>query len=1028
MKKALKIIAITFGIIIVLVLVCATIAVNYVFSPDNTTKIVKQQAEQYLNCKFELGEVELTLFSTFPNFGLEINQLTLINPSTGVPSDTLIHVDKAQAILNIKALLNKEVILEKLSVNNLFANVFMDSTGKTNFDVFTVDESKEDSTAFQNPFRTIQLKNISFNNLNLSLVDEQQGINTKVIGLRSNLVAMLDGNDGQTNFQINIPEFSAQYKEGDIFARINNFESNLSAAFTMKTLDGKFNISTPDASLSYGTEQYLQNAAIKLNLPINIQLIKQSLTLNDASFALNNNEITLEGDIGTNSLNGDIVTDLAFNISRWNIKETLSLIPASLLTAMKGVEADGTVTLAGTVTGIYNKVEMPKVSANLKLEGGTVKYTGFPLALHAVEGDINFSSDMKTDSISFIQINSFTARTPKSKVTLNGRADNLLSDAKCNLNFGFDLFLSEFKPMIPKDIHANVSGNTDGNINARFSLSQIEKQQLDCIRANGKANLHNIDAVYDTVKVSINEASLQFNLAENLKSILNSDQINLSQGNNTTANIKGTYLDVDMPNILSTSPMDFINSEFSFSDITASMGNMSLSINAPQGKANIKMPEGSFDNTNIVLEYQNKSLEANMGEQKVLTHDFSINTNITRNPVETNSFLQWIPNGSVALKNATISTPEVKEDIKIPTVQFDFTPEKYTINDSRFVLGRSDFQLYGYLDNVSSYLRHDSLLMGDFKFVSNNTDINSIMELTSGIGYEEEQEKTAESKDTASTSSGPFMVPKGMFINLETNIKNAYFGNDTARNIIGNVTVNDGVLALQDVKFNTSAADMYLTALYKTPRKNHLFVGLDYHMMNIEIEELLRMIPDIDSIMPMLRSFGGKGEFHMAVETYTDSLYNLKKSTLRGSASITGQDLVLMDGETFSEIAKTLRFNKKTQNKVDSLAAEFTIFKNEIDVYPFLIVMDKYKAIIGGRHNLDMSFNYHISVIDCPLPIRLGLNISGNLDKMKFGIGKCKYSNLYRPTSRKVVQSSQLELKKMIRQELEARIKEKKSE
>ena len=147
---------------------------------------------------------------------------------------------------------------------------------------------------------------------------------------------MLDGNDGQTNFQINIPEFSAQYKEGDIFARINNFESNLSAAFTMKTLDGKFNISTPDASLSYGTEQYLQNAAIKLNLPINIQLIKQSLTLNDASFALNNNEITLEGDIGTNSLNGDIVTDLAFNISRWNIKETLSLIPASLLTAMKG--------------------------------------------------------------------------------------------------------------------------------------------------------------------------------------------------------------------------------------------------------------------------------------------------------------------------------------------------------------------------------------------------------------------------------------------------------------------------------------------------------------------------------------------------------------------------------------------------------------------------------------------------------------------------------------------------------------------
>lgn len=104
---------------------------------------------------------------------------------------------------------------------------------------------------------------------------------------------------------------------------------------------------------------------------------------------------------------------------------------------------------------------------------------------------------------------------------------------------------------------------------------------------------------------------------------------------------------------------------------------------------------------------------------------------------------------------------------------------------------------------------------------------------------------------------------------------------------------------------------MQLTAMYRTPRKNHLFMGFDYHMLNIEIEELMDMIPELDSIMPMLRSFKGKGEFHLAMETYTDSLYNLKKSTLRGACSIKGQDLVLMDGETFTEIAKTLRFNKK---------------------------------------------------------------------------------------------------------------------
>jgi len=104
---------------------------------------------------------------------------------------------------------------------------------------------------------------------------------------------------------------------------------------------------------------------------------------------------------------------------------------------------------------------------------------------------------------------------------------------------------------------------------------------------------------------------------------------------------------------------------------------------------------------------------------------------------------------------------------------------------------------------------------------------------------------------------------------------------------------------------------MQLTAMYRTPRKNHLYLGLDYHLFDVEISRLLQMIPDIDTLMPMLRSFGGSGEFHIAIETYLDSLYNIKESTLRGASSIKGEDLVLMDGETFSEIAKTLRFSKR---------------------------------------------------------------------------------------------------------------------
>jgi hypothetical protein len=220
------------------------------------------------------------------------------------------------------------------------------------------------------------------------------------------------------------------------------------------------------------------------------------------------------------------------------------------------------------------------------------------------------------------------------------------------------------------------------------------------------------------------------------------------------------------------------------------------------------------------------------------------------------------------------------------------------------------------------------------------------------------------------------------------------------------------------MKLTTPAARMMITSMYQTPRKNHLFLGLDFHLLDIEISHLLNMLPDIDTIMPMLRSFSGKGEFHIAVETYLDSMYRLKMSTLRGASSIKGQNLVLMDGETFSEIAKTLKFNKKTENRVDSLSAEFTIFRNEIDIFPFLIVMDKYKAIIAGRHNLDMSFDYHISVVDSPLPFRLGVNVNGTMDDLSYKLAPCKFTDMYRPSARKVVENKQLEIRQMIRDAL----------
>ena len=259
-----------------------------------------------------------------------------------------------------------------------------------------------------------------------------------------------------------------------------------------------------------------------------------------------------------------------------------------------------------------------------------------------------------------------------------------------------------------------------------------------------------------------------------------------------------------------------------------------------------------------------------------------------------------------------------------------------------------------------------------------------------------------------------------MDLTLNTQIKQANFLNQTARNLGGKIYVKEGMLVLEEVGFICNAAKLQLTAMYRTPRRNHIYVGFDYHMIDINIQELIGMIPQIDSMMPMLSSFKGQAEFHLAAETYTNAQYEIKPSTIRGAASIFGKDLVVLDNETFSKMSKLLMFSKKTENKVDSISAEMTIYKKEIDVYPFCVSLDNYMVALGGRHNLDMTFNYDVNVLS---PIYLGVNVSGNLDDLKIKLAPCRFAKDFKPLFHRKVDTQSAELRSIIRESMRKNVK-----
>lgn len=67
-----------------------------------------------------------------------------------------------------------------------------------------------------------------------------------------------------------------------------------------------------------------------------------------------------------------------------------------------------------------------------------------------------------------------------------------------------------------------------------------------------------------------------------------------------------------------------------------------------------------------------------------------------------------------------------------------------------------------------------------------------------------------------------------------------------------------------------------------------------------------------------------------------------------------------------------------------------------------------------------MTYDYNISLVK---PVRIGLDIIGMPDKLKYKVGKAKYANDFKPERKKVVESKIMELKSLINSTLKSNVK-----
>ncbi len=1060
MKRALKITTITFSTIIAVLAIAIIIICNIVFSPKTLTPIVRNNVGRFITCQTNLDTAELTFFSTFPNFAVNLTNVELINPINNTPNDTLASIGKLVASVNISEFLfNGNLIINQIHLDNASANIFCDSLGNANYDIITlISNEEEEDTTSTSLFDLLQVNDVAISSLSASYIDQKSGIDARINNLSANIDAQLQGANGNINAQCTM--HNAQCIIDNAQCTINNAQLTTSGELIDNHFDGKIALTLPSTTFDLNGDRLLDSIALHANVPAEVNLDIMHLNLKEAKLAVNSHEINLNGVAQLD--NDDVNLDMQFATNQWNLTEVIALIPEAYADILDGIDVSGIASLSGSARGTYNDSIMPLISANLNYTDGRVEYSALPLPVDNINLSLSANANLNTNGNiqCSIRNSQFSIRNsqfsiPNSQFSiLNSQFDKAL----CDINIKGYLNLPELRPFLPDDMKIDMNGRANANISAKFNLDDATNLRLDKIIANGTIQYTDLDVLYnDSIAIKDSKGTLNLSLPsphtnkhfkELAQASLVGTNLDINMVGTMQANAKTPSLTIGIGDILDTTQFYTAVCQFNFDHLQGSMDTINFDITQPEGTVEVYPMRSNKKNPTFTIAYANEAIKANMGNfLDINTKNLKIEAFTSYDKGKEKLLDQLNPTIKFDFNNGLVNIDGFDADINIPAIKFQFRPNNFDIEQSRIIIDDSDFALSGNITNLKNFSKKRGLLRGNLKFESQQTNIDQLMDLVNGLGTtnnatdeiiitddntdfaladaHQTTQNQVETQYIASpqTEPNPFIVPKRVNLTLDTHIKKAIFGNTDIENLGGKLTIKDGEAILEQMGFTTDAAEMQLTGVYRSERRNHLFAGLDFHLLNIDIAKLIDLVPAVDTIVPMLSSFAGRAQFHIAAETYLRADYSLKMSTLRAAAALEGKDLVLLDSETFSTIAKYMMFNKKTENIVDSISVEMTVFRNEVDLYPFLISMDKWQAVLSGRHNLDNSFNYHISLTDCPLPARLGLDIKGTFDDLKFALVPCKYKALYKPEKQGATEKQTLALKKIISDSLKDNVK-----
>ncbi len=447
-KKGLKISG-----IVIAVLLIAIILIPIIFK-GKILKIVQQEASNSMNAVVEFKDLNISIISTFPNLGVELEMLNIIGKDT-FANDTLVKFDAFKVGLNLKSVMSgNEIDVRTISLVNPKINAKVLQNGKANWDI-----APTDSTSADEPADTTQTDG-----------GESKPYKVKL-----------------KKFEIKNAEITFDDRSSDVYAHIKGWNFELKGDLAEDITDIEIETGIELLTVISENVKYLNEANLKFDSELSADLVNSKYTFKNNIFKINDLVLGFDGFVQMPDSN--IVMDIKFNATETQFKSVLSMIPAAYAKDLDGVKTAGKFAFNGYAKGTFNAVNMPAFGIDLSVSESRFQYPDLPGSVENI--NIDLKVDAQEGSGDDMKINLSKAHLEMMGNPLDAKLIANMSAADIDLDgmLKGKINLASLKDIVPME--EQMSGTVTSDVVYKGKLSDIEAERYEAFQAQGLLSIEN---------------------------------------------------------------------------------------------------------------------------------------------------------------------------------------------------------------------------------------------------------------------------------------------------------------------------------------------------------------------------------------------------------------------------------------------------------------------------------------------------------------------------------------------------------